>query len=41
LLTIDKTTSVSSGPTAAAVTPAPQMTITLNGYSVAFLTLKP
>jgi len=41
LLTINKTTSVSSWPTAAAVTPAPQMTITLNGYSVAFLTLKP
>jgi hypothetical protein len=41
LLTIDQNTSVSSGPTAAGVTPAAQMTITLNGYSVAFLTLKP
>jgi len=40
LLTIDKNTSVSSGPVAAAVTPAGQMTITLEGYSVAFLTLK-
>ena len=41
LLTIDKSTSVNSGPTATAVTPAPQITITLNGYSVAFLSLKP
>jgi len=41
LLTIDKDTNVASGPVAAAVTPAAQMTITLNGYSVAFLTLKP
>ncbi len=41
LLTIDSTTSPTTGPTPAAVTPAPQMTLTLNGYSVAFLTLKP
>jgi hypothetical protein len=41
LLTIDKNTSVTSGPMAAAATPAAQMTITLDGYSVAFLTLKP
>jgi hypothetical protein len=41
LLTIDKNTNVTSGPTAAGVTVAPQITITLNGYSVGFLTLKP
>lgn len=41
LLVIDKNTSVSSGPVAAAVTPAAQMPVTLDGYSVAFLTLKP
>jgi hypothetical protein len=41
LLTIDLNTSATTGPVAAAVTPAPQMTMTLNGYSVAFLTLKP
>ena len=41
LLTIDKDTPVAGGPVVAAVTPAAQMTITLNGYSVAFLTLKP
>jgi hypothetical protein len=41
LLTIDLNTSVTTGPVAAAVMPAPQMTVTLNGYSVAFLTLKP
>jgi hypothetical protein len=41
LLTIDKNTSVSSGPTAAVVTPAKQMTFTLEGYAVGFLTLKP
>lgn len=41
LLTIDKSTSVSGGPMAAGVTPAPQITITLNGYGVAFLTLAP
>jgi len=40
LLTIDASTSVSNGPTAESVTPAPQITIPLNGYGVAFLTLK-
>jgi hypothetical protein len=40
LLTIDANTSVASGPTAASVTPSAQMTVTLNGYGVAFLTLK-
>jgi hypothetical protein len=40
LLTIDGSTSVASGPTAASVTPSAQMTLTLNGYGVAFLTLK-
>ncbi len=41
LVTIDKNTNVASGPVPAAVTLAPQLTITLNGYGVAFLTLKP
>jgi hypothetical protein len=41
LLTNDKSTNVSSGPVATAVTTAPQMKITLNGYGVAFLTLTP
>jgi len=41
LLVIDKNTSVASGPGTTSVTPIPQMTITLNGYSVAFLVLKP
>ncbi|HWY21653.1 MAG TPA: glycosyl hydrolase [Candidatus Acidoferrum sp.] len=40
LLKIDANTSVVSGPTATSVTPAPQMTVSLNGYGVAFLTLK-
>lgn len=40
LLTIDENTNVANGPSATAVTPAAQMTITLNGYSVAFLTLQ-
>jgi hypothetical protein len=40
LLTIDANTSVTSGPTATSVTPSPQMTVTLKGYGVAFLTLK-
>jgi len=41
LLTIDKNTDVANGPTATSVTPASQMTITLNGYSVGILSLKP
>jgi len=41
LLTIDKDTSVANGPTETAVTPAAQITVTLNGYSVAFLRLTP
>jgi hypothetical protein len=41
LVTIDSTTSVANGPTPTSVTPASQITLTLNGYSVAFLTLKP
>ena len=40
LLTIDANTSVSSGPIATSVTPSAQMTVNLNGYGVAFLTLK-
>jgi hypothetical protein len=41
LLTIDATTSPTSGPTATSVTPSAQMTVTLNGYGVTFLTLTP
>ena len=41
LLMIDKHTMVSSGLTAAAESPPAQMTITLNRYAVAFLSLKP
>jgi hypothetical protein len=40
LLTIDANTNVASGPVPSAVTPAPQISVTLNGYGVAFLTLK-
>jgi hypothetical protein len=40
LLTIDASTSVTSGPTATAVTPSAQMNLVFNGYGVAFLTLK-
>jgi len=40
LLTIDANTNATSGPTATSVTPSPQMTVVLNGYGVAFLTLK-
>lgn len=40
LLTIDANTSVASGPTATSVTPSSQMTVSLNGYGVAFLTLR-
>jgi hypothetical protein len=41
LLTIDAATSTSSGPAAVSVTPAARMTVTLPGYGVAFLSLKP
>ena len=40
LLTIDANTNVATGPVPSAVTPAPQIFVTLNGYGVAFLTLK-
>ena len=40
LLVIDANTNVSTGPTATSITPAPQITVTLNGYGVAFLTLQ-
>jgi hypothetical protein len=40
LLTIDANTDVAGGPVASTVTPAPQIPVTLNGYGVAFLTLK-
>ena len=41
VLTIDAATSPSKGPSGVGVTPASRMTITLPGYGVAFLTLKP
>jgi len=41
LLVIDGKTSAADSPTAAAVTPVAQMTISLGGYGVEFLTLKP
>jgi hypothetical protein len=41
LLTIDKNTNLANGPTAAPVTPTPNMTIQLGGYGVAFLKLVP
>lgn len=40
-ITIDATTSAANAPAPAAVAVAPQMSITLNGYGVTFLTLKP
>jgi hypothetical protein len=41
LLVIDKDTNVATGPVATTVTPAAQIMIPLNGYSVGFLMLKP
>ena len=40
VLVIDGSTDVTKGPTASSVTAAPRISITLNGYGVAFLTLK-
>jgi hypothetical protein len=40
-ININASTSVSTGPAGAGVTPATRMTITLPGYGVAFLTLTP
>jgi hypothetical protein len=39
-LTLDANTSPTTGPAPVSVTPASQMTLTLNGYGVVFLTLK-
>jgi hypothetical protein len=41
LLTIDASTSPTTGPSANAVTPAGQLTVSFSGYGVALLTLKP
>jgi hypothetical protein len=41
LLTIDANTNVATGPTPTSLAPAPQMTVTLDGYGVVFLTLSP
>lgn len=40
-LTIDAITDPTNGPTAASITPAPRMTVTLNGHGVTFLQLSP
>jgi hypothetical protein len=40
LLTIDASTDPAGGPVAVPVTPAPRLTLMLNGYGVAFLKLK-
>jgi len=40
LLTIDANTNVATGPAPTSVAVAPQIAVTLNGYGVAFLTLK-
>jgi hypothetical protein len=40
-LTIDANTNVANGPSPVAVAFSPQMAITLGGYGVTFLTLKP
>jgi hypothetical protein len=40
-LTIDKNTNVQSGPVASAIQPEGTIPVTLDGYSVGFLTLKP
>jgi hypothetical protein len=41
LMTIDGTTDVTNGPAAIAMTPAHRLTVALNGYGVAFLSLMP
>ncbi len=40
-LTIDATTDSGAGPTSTSVTPAARMQVTIGGYGVTFLTLKP
>jgi len=39
--TIDKTTNATSGPAAVSITPAQKISVTLGGYGVTFLELKP
>ena len=41
LMTIDATTDLTNGPTAAGIAPAPRIAVPLNGYGVAFLSLMP
>ncbi len=41
LLTIDGTTDITNGPTAAGIAPGPRLEVPLNGYGVAFLSLMP
>jgi len=38
---IDKNTSAASGPAVVSVTPAPRISVSLGGYGVTFLKLKP
>ncbi len=40
-LTIDASTNPAQGPTATPISPAPRLTVNLNGYGVTFLQLKP
>jgi len=40
-VTIDANTNPISGPVGVPITPAPRLTVTLNGYGVSFLTLTP
>jgi len=40
-LTIDATTSATQGPSATSITPAPRVSVVLQGYGVTFLQLKP
>ena len=41
LLTVDANTNVVNGPAGVSIAPAPRITVTLNGYGVAFLSLMP
>jgi len=41
VLTIDASTNVTNGPTSASISPAAHITVTLNGYGTAFLSLTP
>jgi hypothetical protein len=40
-VTIDKSTNAANGPASQSLTPAPKISVTLGGYGVTFLKLKP